>query len=189
MSIDLAPATQRLAALVREVRDDQLGGPTPCPAYTVGDLLDHLLGIPAAFIGAARKEPGDVAQPGAAANLPADWRERLPRDLTDLAAAWAEPGAWEGETQVGGIDMPGAACGIVALEEVVVHGWDLARATGQPYAAEEEELRPILEWFATFPPDARSDDGFAAPPPVGDDASLLDRTIAESGRDPAWRPS
>ena len=55
-ALDLGPATRATAALVAGVRDDQLGDPTPCPAYSVGDLLDHLGGLSVAFTEAALKD-------------------------------------------------------------------------------------------------------------------------------------
>ncbi|MGH3797517.1 MAG: maleylpyruvate isomerase N-terminal domain-containing protein [Pseudonocardiaceae bacterium] len=51
--VDLQPATRRMADLINGVRDDQLGGPTPCPAYSLGDLLDHVGGLTLAFTAAA----------------------------------------------------------------------------------------------------------------------------------------
>ena len=50
-------------------------------------------------------------------------------------------------TRAGGIDMPGEIAGMVALEEVLVHGWDLARATGQPFAAADEHLGIVVDFF------------------------------------------
>ena len=94
--VDLTPATQRLADLVSRVSDDELGGPTPCPAYTVGDLIEHVGGLARAFRAAAGK---DTASPyvnrtpsGDAARLEEGWRERISADLAALARAWAEPG-------------------------------------------------------------------------------------------------
>ena len=55
-TLDFGPATPALAGVVAGVRDDQLGDPTPCPAYTVADLVDHIGGFPIAFTAAARKE-------------------------------------------------------------------------------------------------------------------------------------
>ena len=43
--VDLGPAAQRLADLVARVGDDELGQPTPCPAYTLGDLIEHVGGL------------------------------------------------------------------------------------------------------------------------------------------------
>ena len=51
-----APAARQLATLVRGVTDEQLDAPTPCPEYTVGDLLDHIGGLAKAFTWAATKE-------------------------------------------------------------------------------------------------------------------------------------
>ena len=52
--VDLGPAAQRLADLVTRVGDDELGLPTPCPAYTLGDLIDHVGGLALAFTASAR---------------------------------------------------------------------------------------------------------------------------------------
>ena len=43
--VDLGSAAERMANLIRGVREDQLGEPTPCPAYSLGDLLDHVGGL------------------------------------------------------------------------------------------------------------------------------------------------
>ena len=53
---DHRPAAAEMARLVNGVRDDQLGDPTPCPDYTLGDLLEHVHGLSLAFALAARKE-------------------------------------------------------------------------------------------------------------------------------------
>ena len=42
--VDLEPAARRLADLVAGVPDDLLDAPTPCPGYTVGDLVEHVGG-------------------------------------------------------------------------------------------------------------------------------------------------
>jgi uncharacterized protein (TIGR03086 family) len=134
--LDLAPAAKRMAALVGGVSDNQLGGVTPCPAYTLGDLLDHVGGLSVAFTAAARKAelPGGSQGPsGDASRLEEGWRDRIARDLDALAAAWAEPQAWTGTAVAGGVEMPAEVAALVALDELVVHGWDVARASGQPY--------------------------------------------------------
>ena len=85
--VDLGPAAQRLADLVARVGDDELGKPTPCPAYTLGDLIEHVGGLALAFTAAANKERSQYVEqnpPGDAARLGGDWRERIPRDLAAL---------------------------------------------------------------------------------------------------------
>ena len=106
-AIDLAPGAQRLAELVARVSDDELVKPTPCPAYTVGDLIDHVGGLARAFTAAARKEfwpQLGQAPSGQAARLEPGWRARIPADLPRLARAWGEPGAWTGKTRIARVD-------------------------------------------------------------------------------------
>ena len=63
--LDFGPATTTMARLVTGVTDDQLTARTPCPDYTVADLVDHIGGLAFAFTASARK--GDV--PGAAGRV------------------------------------------------------------------------------------------------------------------------
>ncbi|MFJ3877821.1 TIGR03086 family metal-binding protein [Streptomyces sp. NPDC090077] len=189
---DLGPQAALVARLVTGVPDARLAGPTPCPAYPVGELLGHLAGLAAAFRDAARKDLGPTTDtpPGTAAPLlPADWRERLPELLAELAEAWRDPAAWTGATRAGGVDLPGAVAAAVAADELVVHGWDLARATGQDYAPDPAALRVSYEFlYAAAQEDDRGGGIFGPVVPVPDDAPLLDRTIGLSGRDPDWTP-
>jgi uncharacterized protein (TIGR03086 family) len=109
--------------------------------------------------------------------------------LEGLGSAWVDPAAWEGSTQVGGVDLPGAVGGLIALHEVVLHGWDLARATGLPYDQDPATLRAGLEALLGMYPADQLDNRagiFGPPVDVPDDASVLDRTVAFSGRDPGW---
>src|SRR4051812_47746356 len=108
--VDLGPAATQLGKLVEGVPDTQLGAPTPCPSYTLGDLIDHVGGLALAFTGAATKTYSDATEPppaGDAARLTDDWRTRIPRDLDALAVAWRDPGAWTGITRAGNVDLPG----------------------------------------------------------------------------------
>src|SRR3954452_7431336 len=96
--IDLGPVAQRTADLVASVSDDDLGKPTPCPDYTVGDLIDHIGGAALAFTAAAIKEPLSGGAAGDVSRLGPDWRTRIPHDVVALAVAWTAPGAWTGMT-------------------------------------------------------------------------------------------
>ncbi|MBZ5739011.1 TIGR03086 family metal-binding protein [Nocardioides mangrovi] len=191
-TIDFRPATDLVAALVRGVRDDQLGAPTPCPAYTVGDLLDHVHGLALAFTWAATKSapPGGASPSADAAALPGDWRDAIPARLTALAAAWEDPDAYAGLTMAGPIEMPAEIAALVALDEVVVHGWDLARATGQAYDPHESVVRASLDFARGFEvPEGAGDGPFGPAVPVEEDAALLDRLAGATGREPGWAPA
>lgn len=191
-TLDLGPQAGIVARLVAGVPDAGLGGRTPCPAYAVGDLLGHLAGLAVAFRDAARKDLGSTTDtaPGAAApSLPASWRTELPRVLDELAEAWRDPAAWTGMTRAGGVDLPGDIAGVVAVDELVIHGWDLARATGQEYAPDQAALDASHAFLLAAAQDESRGGGiFGAVVPVPDDAPLLDRAVGLSGRDPGWTP-
>ncbi|GAA0536488.1 TIGR03086 family protein [Saccharopolyspora subtropica] len=186
---DLGPAAQCLAGLLSNTTDAQLSAPTPCREYSVGDLIDHLNGLSLAFTAAAGKDRAATAggPSGDADRLPGDWRTRIPRQLTELAEAWRDPAAWEGMTQAGGFELPGAVAGRVAMNELVVHGWDLARATGQPYSCDAASMTTALEFAAEVAAEPAPAGMFDPPVKVSADAEPLDRLIGLTGRDPAWR--
>lgn len=119
--IDMRPAAERMSRLVTSVAEGQFDRPTPCPEARLGDLIDHVGSLTVAFTAAARKESGDRTGPAPtprAANLEPGWRERISRDLIALAGAWREPGAWDGLTTAGGIDLPAEVAGLVVLNEL-----------------------------------------------------------------------
>jgi len=188
--IDFSPASQRTADVLANVTDDHLTASTPCTDFSVGDVVHHVGGLALAFAAAARKDRGPLtgAPPGVdAAQLDPDWRTRYPARLTDLAQAWTDPSAWEGMTRIAAMDMPGEAVALVGLTEVVIHGWDLARATGQAYDIDPAIAEAVLANVAQFAAQGPVEGLFGPAVPVADDAPILDRIIALSGRDPAWR--
>lgn len=192
--VDLEPAARRLGDLVSSVPDELLDAPTPCPAYTLGDLLEHVGGAASAFTGAAAKDLGDATSQGPsgdASRLSDDWRTRIPRDLSALANAWRDPAAWTGMTKAGGVDLPGEVAGLVALDELVIHGWDIARATGQAYDCDAPSLEAVHAFVSQFsePGQEEMRAGLFGPVvEVPEDAPLVDRVIGLTGRDPAWSP-
>jgi len=190
--MNIEPATTRLAALVRSVPDAALDNPTPCDT-SVAALLDHIGTLALAFTDAARKDTSKLTEaptPPDASNLGPDWRDAIPRALDGLAEAWHDPEAWAGTTQIVGMEMPGEAAGIVALDEVVIHGWDVARSIGQPYEVEPELLEPVMGFLTHMaePEMLHTREGglFGPVVEVAPNAPLLDRAVGLAGRDPAW---
>lgn len=194
-AVDLGPAARRLADLVAHVPDDALLRPTPCPAYSLGDLIEHVGGLALAFTAAARKERSTLTEinaPGDALRLGGDWRERIPSDLTALAKAWAEPAAWTGMTRIAGDDSPAAVVGLVLADELAVHGWDVARASGQAYELDDTSVQAVhgfLTGLAQPGNEAMRGGIFGPVVAVPEDAPLLDRTVGLAGRHPGWSPS
>ena len=192
MSVDLTQPAEQLATLVTGVRDDQLDAATPCELMPVRTLLAHIAGLALAFTDAAAKEVGPTTTtPPTAARpvLPEDWRTLIPDRLAALAAAWADPAAWQGQTTAGGVTMPATDMGFVVNNELVLHGWDLAAATDQQYEVAEPNLE--ASWVMVFntPDDPAARLGLFGPRlPVADGAPLMDRVLAGAGRDPYWSP-
>ncbi|MET8677955.1 TIGR03086 family metal-binding protein [Streptomyces sp. NPDC004647] len=190
--LDLKPAARQMASLLQGITDDQLGAPTPCPEYTLGDLIDHVDGLSQAFTTAAAKDLGAATSQlpsGDATRLGDDWRSRIAGQLTALGDAWRDPGAWVGMTQAGGVDLPAESAGRIALDELVIHGWDIAHASGQPFDCDPQALSACMEFVSLMsePGQEASREGLFGPVvDVPADAPLLDRVIALSGRDPAW---
>jgi uncharacterized protein (TIGR03086 family) len=189
--IDLAPTTERTSAVIAAVTDDQLDAPTPM-GQPVRVVLHHLLGLSVAFRDAAAKATGPTTStpPGPEEGpLPDGWRGELENRLGELAGAWRSADAWDGMTMAGGVELPADVCGMVATDEVLLHGWDVARATGQPYRPTDAECEAVLPMVTPDPeaPDGSGRDGlFGLVVEVPDDAPIFDRVLGLAGRDPAW---
>jgi uncharacterized protein (TIGR03086 family) len=190
--IDLAPAATRVARVLAAVDDTQLGLPTPCGTSSVGDVIDHVGTMATAFTSKASKDADGPAFDGAppppsAANLGDQWRTEIAERLRTLAAAWAVPSAWEGMTKAGGVDLPSEVAGLVVLDELVIHGWDVATATGVDYDVPEDEVQATTAFVTSF--DAPRDGALFGPVvPVSDTAPAFDRLLGLTGRDPGWKP-
>ncbi|HVX45936.1 MAG TPA: TIGR03086 family metal-binding protein [Mycobacteriales bacterium] len=174
--IDLKPACDRMTDVLAGVADDQLAEPTPCAEYTVRDLIAHIDQVARGFAALARGRDEEPAGE--------DWRADAARNVRALGAAWDEPAAWRGSSAVAGPDLSNELWGKIAFTEIVVHGWDLARATGQPFELPEATVRACLDHVAVFVPNAPVPEiwGTVVTPPP--DATLLEQVVAITGRDP-----
>ena len=193
--LDFDPPVRKLRALLLGVDNAELIHPTPCPEWTVAVLLDHLMVLSAAFAQAARKrtEAVGTAEPPpapSAQHLSRRWRSRLPVLLEELATAWKDPASWRGTSTVGGVTLPATEHGIVAMNELIMHSWDLAKATGQEYFADPRTLEVLIEFLAQAPAAGTPSTfgTFGPVVPTDDEPTLLDEALALAGRDPAWRP-
>ncbi|MFC5834010.1 TIGR03086 family metal-binding protein [Nonomuraea insulae] len=194
-AIDLESAAREVARLLDGVTENRLDDPTPCADVSVAALLDHLMGLSLAFTLAARKitPPGGGPGPGAAGaeRLDPQWRTLLPRRLDELVESWRDPKAWEGMTEAGGVTMPAEQMAVVALDELVLHGWDLARATDQPFTCSPADTAAVLAFTSAsaVPEQAAAREGlFGSVVEVAQDAPPFDRALGFAGRDPAWTP-
>ncbi|ALG15717.1 hypothetical protein AOZ06_52410 [Kibdelosporangium phytohabitans] len=173
--------------VVNGIKPDQLGAPTPCRDYDVRKLLNHLLYWGPSLEGAARKElvpPPDT--PEDETDVPDDWQDELVANLAKLAAAWSEPAAWDGTTHMGGpTELPAALVGGMVTGEVVIHGTDLARATGQHLEFDADLLEYVHKELVANVEWGRDMGVYGPEVPVPADAPLLDRILGLTGRNPS----
>jgi uncharacterized protein (TIGR03086 family) len=169
--------------LIGAVRADQWAGPTPCPDWTVRALVTHLVAGNNLFAGALRggqppAAPQATVRPEA--GLLASYRD----SAAEMLGAFREPGALDRIVTVPFGTVPGMVALHLRITELLVHGWDLARATGQPVIAPDDlaaqELAFSRSMLANIPPDRHP---FAPPQPVAALAPAIDQLAACLGRD------
>jgi uncharacterized protein (TIGR03086 family) len=170
-------AAERTMILTTMVREDQLGLRTPCSEFDVKALINHLEWVADLFTSLAAKGPMVEQRPYAG-----DFPERVRRML----AAWERPEAWEGDSPSMGLPMRAVAT--MALFDLVVHGWDLAKATGASFDAGPEAVKLLMAFAEQMAPMGRQQGIFTEPVELGPDATEFDRLLALVGRDPAWTP-
>jgi uncharacterized protein (TIGR03086 family) len=133
-----------------------LDGPTPCSEYDVRTLLGHLV----ATVDRARGigEGGDPrAMPSVVADVPDDgWGEALAVASDKMSAVWADGALLDRPVTVPWGTVPGRAAMWGYVNEALVHGWDLAVATGQDAEADPDLAEAALAGAqAKIPPDRR----------------------------------
>jgi uncharacterized protein (TIGR03086 family) len=177
-----------LAPIVSGITPEQLDNPTPCTELDVAQLRDHVVGWLDTFA-AGFADPG-----GQAPRAGLDGYQAPPDAAAEVQAAAAtldaaiRGGATARPLRLGESAMPGEMALSMILWEYQVHGWDLARATGQPWsppAAAAEESLAFAPNMLT--PDYQGEGkAFAPRIPVAADAPPFDRLLGLSGRDPGW---
>jgi uncharacterized protein (TIGR03086 family) len=176
----LARALHATEGLVAGVQPGQWTAATGCPGWSVRDLLNHLVGGNGGLASALHEQaPHDDGD-----HLGDDPMTSYRRSGEALLAAFAEPDVFDKMVTVPAGTVPSAVALHLRLTELLVHGWDLATATGQPTAGlpedlAEQELAFSRVQLKKMPPDRRP---FAPPQPVQEDAPAIDRLAALLGR-------
>jgi uncharacterized protein (TIGR03086 family) len=152
-----------------------LDAPTSCDGWTVRDLLNHVLETQHYFAGSARGEDVSPPAPNPSKLLTEDPVHDFDTARADVLQAFGQEGA---------IEKTGPALGI-AFTDQLLHGWDLARATGQdttmPDGLAEAAYRAIHGMFT----EEQRQGVFRPELPVRPDATAQERLLAYTGRAPA----
>jgi uncharacterized protein (TIGR03086 family) len=178
---ELACAEATLAVLQRvlhPISRDELSKTTPCSKYDVMQLTDHLLNTIIVIGGAAGAELPDR-----------DTGDSVERQIVGAARpaldAWHRRGL-DGTVTIGPNTLPAAVVAAILSLEFLVHAWDYATATGHPINVVDSVTEYVLRLARkNITPQGRATVGFDEPVAVADDAPVLDRLIAFTGRQPA----
>lgn len=186
----LADAARAAADVARGAAGAPLDSPTPTTDWDLRTLIDHwVLYTAHGLEHRARRADLPTELVGRDFAAEPDWPERYAEQLDRALAAWREPTAWEGEIDFGGgSTLPAEAIAGMNLAELVLHGWDVAAATGQPIEVDDGTARAVLALVEQYAEMFREYAGFAEPLPVDDGMPPLERALRLSGRDPRWRP-
>jgi uncharacterized protein (TIGR03086 family) len=184
---EMRAAAAAASRTVDGVRPGQFLDPTPDTEWDVRTLLNHLILWTAYSL--ERRANGESVAPelmekdfAAEQDFASGYRAQLDRAL----AAWADPAVWDRELNVMGSATPASDVAALMVAEMVLHGWDLAAATGQPYAVGDDAAAAALAAVEANAELFRQYKGFGSQVPVPADATVLDRTLGLSGRDPHW---
>jgi len=171
-------AMAQTESIVAAVRPAQLALPTPCAEYDVRALLSHIVGglNRIAVVG----EGGDgLAVPARADGVPDDgWLAAYQAARSRVTAAWADDAKLDALVEVPWGKVPGRIAVSGYVQEILTHGWDLARATGQPTELDPELASWVLAVAQRIlPPEPRGGEipfgpVIPAPPAVGPYAQL-----------------
>jgi uncharacterized protein (TIGR03086 family) len=176
------------AEIVKGVRPGQISASTPCTEWDLRGLLNHVIGT--LWLSEALLTDQSPRYPMVPGGLP-------PTDLAgdDPAAVYAEAsaaalaaaGTGDALTRMHATplgDMPGPALAGFTTLDILVHGWDLAKATGQPTDLDDKLAAHVLAFAEqALTPDTRAP-RIAPAVAVPADAPLTDRLVGFLGRKP-----
>ncbi len=164
-----------LGAVVGNITPDQLDNATPCEKYAVRDVLGHMIGGATAFAAAFRGQ--DAAAPPEGDEL-----ANFGPVLGELMTAINEKGALERTVEAPFGAVPGDTFARFVALDGLVHGWDMATATGQSYAPSDALVAEVTAFAAGALDPLRDGDTFAVATDVATDATPIEQLAALTGR-------
>jgi uncharacterized protein (TIGR03086 family) len=186
---DPAAAHRQTAAVftevVREISEEKWDTPSPVADWTARDVVRHLVEWSTGFL-ESNSEVRLQRGPAFGDDPAGAWENH--RDAIQAILDDPDRSAMPVTSEPLGEMTVAEAIDAIYTDDIFMHTWDLAKATGQ-----DVELDPHrCEQIASTPPEVeelmRASGQFGPRAPVDDGASPQDRMAAFIGRDPAWRP-
>lgn len=184
----LSRSLDQAGALIASVADDQLPLPTPCRAWTVAELVDHLVDDLGQFTKRASGGTPTWGEPRQA--VEGDRAEAFRDGSAALLSAWRRAGDLTGTIELPGMgEVPARFPVDQQFTELAVHTWDLTKALGRPVTLDPEVGEAALGWArGALRPEFRGEEGgpeaFGPEVTARPDAPVYDRLAAFFGRDP-----
>jgi uncharacterized protein (TIGR03086 family) len=175
------------SAVIAAVRPDQLHGPTPCPDFDVCTLLGHLVTV-IRRVAVMGQGASPLAVPFVSDVPDGGHLDAWQAGAHDVTAAWTDDAVLERVITLPWTTMTGAEALAVYANEVTVHTWDLAVATGQrPVWDDDVVRRAAVAFERELPPGAdRSEAPFDPIVAVPEGAPAIDHLVGLNGRRPDW---
>ena len=123
-------ALEATTSIVTNTAASQFGAPTPCDEFDVHALLNHMIGGNHRFVKIADGEPGESV-PATGSFVRNDALTPYRESADAVSKAWSDPSVLERSVHLPFGEFPGAFAIGIHTVEVIVHGWDLAKATEQ----------------------------------------------------------
>jgi uncharacterized protein (TIGR03086 family) len=183
----LSRALDQTDGIISRARPEQADLPTPCASWDVRALVNHVVHDVQQFTGmagGARYQKSDTDVIGD------DWTGAYRTAAEALLEAWRRDGALDRKIQLPFGEVPATWSVGQQVADLVVHGWDIAKATGQSTDLDADLGQFALDWGReNLKPQFRGDEdsgkSFGPEVPVSDDLPLYDRLAAFWGRDPS----
>lgn len=178
----LEEALGRTSAVIHDIKMADLGRPTPCPGWSIRDLLNHVVAVTIRFTSFAEGDDKPLLPSG-------DLLGDAPVESYDEASersfrAWrAHPEALDRTCRLSFGHFDGRTAAAINAFDVMVHGWDLARGLGTVYEIPNDLATlglQIAEVLVT--PIAQQRGQYQTPQPVNDSASPAQRLLTRTGR-------
>jgi uncharacterized protein (TIGR03086 family) len=188
---EMAAAAAEAARVVSGLPDatSTMDSATPCTDWDLRTLLNHTI-LWTSYSAERRAHGESVAEELMTKDFTAEpgYQAGYAAQIGRAVQAWSDPKAWEGDIGVMGDATPAADVAAMLIMEMVLHGWDVARATGQEYTCEVAVAEAALQTVQAQAELFRKYQGFKDIVPVPAGAPVFDRALSLSGRDPQWQP-
>jgi uncharacterized protein (TIGR03086 family) len=189
-SAEMAAVAAEAARVVAGVPEGTLNAPTPCGDWDLRTLINHTI-LWTSYSAERRAHGESVGEELMNKDFTADpgFREDYAQQIGQAIDAWSDPAAWAGTRNVMGAETPAADVGAMLLMETALHGWDVARATGQEFSTDDQTASALEDIVQAQAELFRKYQGFADAVEPPRNATAFERALALSGRDPSWRPA